>query len=76
MIENLTPHTNKVVDVAALGAIGGSLAGWLPPIAALLGAVWYCILIWESKTAQAIRRRLFGPAPLQVPRDPRDSGKS
>lgn len=34
-------------DVLSASAIVASLVGWLPPIAAALGIVWYCILIYD-----------------------------
>lgn len=36
-------------DAAAGVAVIASNAGWLPPLAALLGIVWYLIQISESK---------------------------
>lgn len=41
-------------------AILGAIAGALPPLAALVGIVYYGILIWESKTIKEWRanRRL------------------
>lgn len=34
------------------GAIVGTLVGWLPAAAALVGLIWYLIQIYESQTAQ------------------------
>ncbi len=36
----------------SLGALAGSLIGWLPLVAALVPMVYYLILIWESRTVQ------------------------
>lgn len=38
----------------AVASILGSLVGWLPPLAAVLAAIWYSIEIYESKTFQRI----------------------
>lgn len=34
-------------EVLSASVIIASLAGWLPPIAALLGIVWYCVLLYD-----------------------------
>lgn len=39
---------------AAIGAFVATAAGWLPFILALLPAIYYVILIWESKTVQEL----------------------
>jgi hypothetical protein len=46
-------------DVSAAMAVVATILGFLPPLAAFVGMVWYCILIYESKTVQAwfARRR-------------------
>lgn len=38
--------------IASAGAIVFAILGWLPPLAALVGLIWYCIQIHESKTMQ------------------------
>lgn len=47
-----TFNTNTAGDFVAGGAIITTLLGYLPAAAAILGAVWYCVQIWESKTVQ------------------------
>ena len=47
------PVLGLVGNVASLAAIGGALAGLLPPIAALAAIVWYAISIWESESVQS-----------------------
>ena len=37
---------------ASVSAIAFSIMGWLPPIAAVIAFIWYCIQIYESNTAQ------------------------
>lgn len=39
-------------QVVALLAIGGTMLGWLPAIAAAIAATFYIIEIWESPTVQ------------------------
>lgn len=41
-----------VGNLFSAGAIAGALLGWLPIIAAAVGAVWYLIQIYESATVQ------------------------
>lgn len=39
-------------DMAAVGVTVGSLAQWLPPLAALVTIVWTLIRIYETDTVQ------------------------
>lgn len=43
------PHNSQhnVFDVGALALMLGSFAGYLPPIAAALGIIWYCVLLYD-----------------------------
>lgn len=41
-------------DVAAGVSVVATIVGLLPPAVALLGLIWYCIQIWESKTVQSL----------------------
>lgn len=43
------PHSSNhnVMDAGVIAVVLGSLAGWLPPIAAALGIVWYCVLLYD-----------------------------
>jgi len=51
-------HFSHILDWVSAGAVIGSIAGILPPIAAVFAIIWYCIQIYESKTVQNwIRRR-------------------
>jgi hypothetical protein len=45
------------VDVASIGTVLATLAGWFPAIAALASVVWTLIRIYETKTVQSA---LFG----------------
>ena len=47
------PHL-WVGDIASLGAIWGAFSQTLPDIAALVGIVWYAVMIWESSTFRNI----------------------
>lgn len=38
-----------VADAVSGVAVIATIAGWLPPLAAALGIIWYCIQISESK---------------------------
>lgn len=57
-INSVVPHG------ASIGAIFATFMGWLPMIVALIPALYYCILIFESKTVQGWlrRRRLYQAA--------------
>ena len=37
---------------ASVAAVFSTLIGWLPPVAAVIAFIWYCIQIYESKTIQ------------------------
>ena len=41
-----------VGNVLSLGAIVGTVMGWLPAVAAVVALIWYVIQIVESKTFQ------------------------
>lgn len=58
----LADSTRHTVDVVSAAAIATSLMGWLPPVAAILGIIWYVMQIWtwvEKRFAQkrGFRRR-------------------
>lgn len=38
--------------VAAIGAIGAAIYGWIPVIVTLIPAIYYLILIWQTSTVQ------------------------
>ena len=48
---NMT-DTKHAADVISVGAALGSLAGWLPAVAAAASLVWTLIRIYETKTMQ------------------------
>jgi hypothetical protein len=50
----MTFHHNPIsnyavasLDVAAIAGILGAIIGFLPPIGALLGVIWYCVLFYD-----------------------------
>jgi|TARA_R110000796_G_scaffold30116_3_gene80692 hypothetical protein len=47
-------ETKGVIDAIAVGGTVGTLAGWLPPLAALATIIWTCIRIIETKTVQKL----------------------
>ena len=53
MSDQFAPHPIAVItgDVISAFAVGGTLMGYLPDIAALAALVWYSVEIYESKTA-------------------------
>ena len=71
----ITAHT------ISLGAIVGSFAGIIPPLAALGALVWYVIQIFESSSVQKfaafIKEKLHGTKPATAPsaeQSPSESG--
>lgn len=44
-------------DAASASAIVGSFLNLLPKLAAVVALLWYCILIWESRTSLSWRAR-------------------
>ena len=59
MVDHNDPLTliRHAFDWISAGAIVGSLVGYLPPLAAALAIIWYCIQIYESKTFQGWLKR-------------------
>lgn len=47
---------NHAADVISAGAVVGAFAHILPPLAALIAVLWYCLEIFESKTVQGFIR--------------------
>jgi hypothetical protein len=45
-------NLKHAADVAAVGTVIGTIAGWLPAIAALFTIIWTGIRIYESETVQ------------------------
>jgi hypothetical protein len=43
----MSHETETLMNWAAGVTVVGTLLGWLPHIAATLGIVWYCILIYD-----------------------------
>lgn len=62
----LVPHS------ASVGTIIATLMGWLPGILAVIPAIYYCVLIFESKTVQKWlrKRRLRKAAGRRTQRQP------
>jgi len=51
---NISEPTKNVIDAVSVGTVVGSLAGFLPSVAALFTIVWTGIRIWESETIQGL----------------------
>ena len=50
-------ETKAVVDVLAIGGTLGTVAGVLPPLAALITIIWTCLRIWETDTVQKLLKK-------------------
>lgn len=48
------PNMSPVADIISVGAIIGSFAHLLPPLAALIAIIWYAIQVYESRTVQKL----------------------
>lgn len=53
-------HLKTAADVASVGTVVATLAGWLPSVAALLTIIWTAIRIIESETVRGLVQRLRG----------------
>jgi hypothetical protein len=40
------------IDAISISVVLGTLAQWLPPLAALVSIIWGCIRIYETDTVQ------------------------
>ena len=49
------------LNTAGAASIVGTLLGWLPPLAAALGAIWFAIQIYESDTGKILLRCVAKP---------------
>lgn len=56
---DLSTAEKHILDVASVATVVGSLADFLPHVAALFTVVWTGIRIWETPTVQS----LFGRTP-------------
>lgn len=57
--DTLSTNEKHLLDVLSVGAAVGTLANFLPHVAALFTIVWTGIRIWETPTVQS----LFGRTP-------------
>lgn len=57
----------------AIASVAASVFGYLPPvltgIATFLAILWYSVVLWENKTVQSLRHRLFEQKPQENPAD-------
>ena len=51
-------ETKAVIDAVAVGGTVGTLAGWLPPLAALATIIWTFIRILETETVQKLFKKM------------------
>lgn len=49
---SMSESTKHAIDTLSLATVLGTLAAWLPPIAALISIIWGCIRIYETRTVQ------------------------
>lgn len=56
-MDKLPDPTVAVPQTASMLAIIATVVGWLPAIVAIVPAVYYAVLIFESKTVQGWLRR-------------------
>ncbi len=58
----MTHNPSHIVDAGAAGVILGTLVGWLPPIAAILGIAWYAVLFYD-RFVKCYFEKQKGPGP-------------
>ena len=57
MDKHLPDPALAVPQTASILAIIAAVIGWLPAIVAIVPAIYYGVLIWESKTVQGWLKR-------------------
>lgn len=55
-VDQLNAPAKHTLDLISAGAVLGALAEALPPIAALLGILWYCVLLYDRFLGRGRRR--------------------
>jgi hypothetical protein len=53
----MDPAIKHGLDLAAIGTVVATIAGWLPSVAAGLSIVWTLIRIYETRTVQRLLGR-------------------
>ena len=72
MIEQIPQAAKTSGDLLSFGLIGGTLAGWLPAMAAFVSIIWGLIRIYETRTIQ----RMCGKARIKRTRTGEPDAKS
>ena len=49
---HISESTKHTVDAVSIVTVVGTLAQWLPAMAALFTIIWTCFRIYETKTVQ------------------------
>lgn len=57
MTHPLADALKAIGDLLSIGVVLGTLASWLPPVAAFLTIVWTAIRIYETKSVQRLLKR-------------------
>ena len=50
----MNDHAKHAIDAVSVGTVIGTLAGWLPAIAAVFTIIWTAIRIYETETVQSL----------------------
>lgn len=58
-------QVKHAVDYASVAIVVGTLADWLPPLAALVTLIWTLIRIYETDTVQKLLGRVTPPGDPQ-----------
>jgi hypothetical protein len=59
-IENLPQEVQRLGDYVSVGAVVGTILGWLPHIATALTVIWMAIRIIETDSFQKMWSKLRG----------------
>lgn len=49
---SMSESAKHTIDTLSVATVLGTLAAWLPPIAALISIIWGLIRIYETRTVQ------------------------
>lgn len=64
-MNDMTTGAKLTVEALSVTTVIGTIAGWLPAIAALFSIAWYAVRLWESRTVQG----WFGRKPTTASQD-------
>lgn len=58
---HMNDQIKHIADTLSIATVVGTLAAWLPPLAALASLIWTCLRIYEMVTGKTISERRKTP---------------